>query len=841
MKTICYKSKAIQTIIVILAMGILLSLWPFRLWSEIVTSSIEPATGTMSEAIDNDRTLLQSFVAQYDHLDTLRVYLGEETTGESFYCRILDEQYQMICEEKAVIDRYALPGYVEILMDIDMEVGKMYYCILQGDDSQVFVGCEMIPMTDMPYAGTMYYMDSAQDGMNMVADYNYIVPLRKGKVLLLGLLTALIAVALVACVRLYYKKKGNDELITAEKAFRWVMNPIVVVALAVCLTAVGFQVFSIYLLDNVVIFISILLLGLILLYGINHNRDGQKAIVTREYLTTHWPDLLQSFFIAGAIGACCEYMSGLYDIHHSVAERKEMIFFALAIIAMFKWREILNWYNAVYVIAAGAYGIYYYRTNLTPEMDEFAVQVLKLTVWTAILLGFIVIRTIIALIKGKVSRPSIWYGGLVAVFFAMIIIFRNGRWWTVALVVAFTLFYLAYGAWEHKERFLTNLCRGIILQFLMNMTYCLLHRPFVTYRTARYGMFCHTVTITAAYLAVVECAALVIFLRKFAQSHKWKDLWKEALLLGVVSSYLVFTMARTGYFAVGITAVFAIILLVSGRGMEKLRAMLLAVGMMLCSLVICLPATFFMQKTIPIIASDPYVYEIESYPDDIMRGRKLNSVEFMRVGRFVDVFGEKILGLPEGTFDLYGEIAAYNKENGIDQSKTELPVWEEGLDESFDVLVASAAYVPKFAAKAEEGENDRDIERIEDYTNGRIEIYTAYLEQLNMTGHEEMGATMPDGSLATHAHDIYLQVAYDHGIPVGILFLLLGIATFIKGMLYNKKQQDKEAYAAFPVVLLVAVAIAGIVEWLFHLSNPCGLVLMLVLTPLIFDHKAKKA
>ena len=66
------------------------------------------------------------------------------------------------------------------------------------------------------------------------------------------------------------------------------------------------------------------------------------------------------------------------------------------------------------------------------------------------------------------------------------------------------------------------------------------------------------------------------------------------------------------------------------------------------------------------------------------------------------------------------------------------------------------------------------------------------------------------------------------------MFVLTGIATFVSAWLYYRRKKDKITYAALPAVVTVAVAVAGLVEWIFHLSNPCGFVLMLVITPLLF-------
>ena len=345
MKKILYKSKAIQMIILITAGCLLLSLWPLRIVHETVTTSIPSGTGTMTGVVNDDVTVLQSFVAQYDHMDTIRLYVGEDTVGESFYVRLLNEGQVMIAEEEIMIDQSKLPGYVEVLIDVDMEVGKMYHCIVQGNDSEVFLGCESISMADMPYAGPLYYDSDQIEGMNLVADYNYGMPLRKGKVLLYGIFIVAITAILVWAVGFYYRKKGNDKLITAERAFQFVANPVVVVFTVFCLGAVLMGACGNYALDNTFFFISVLLLSAILFYGINHNRDGQEAVLTVEYIKTHFQDLLQSVCFAGAISGCCEYMAGLYDIHHAMAERKEMLWFALAVIAMFSFKEIFNLYN----------------------------------------------------------------------------------------------------------------------------------------------------------------------------------------------------------------------------------------------------------------------------------------------------------------------------------------------------------------------------------------------------------------------------------------------------------------------------------------------------------------
>lgn len=49
------------------------------------------------------------------------------------------------------------------------------------------------------------------------------------------------------------------------------------------------------------------------------------------------------------------------------------------------------------------------------------------------------------------------------------------------------------------------------------------------------------------------------------------------------------------------------------------------------------------------------------------------------------------------------------------------------------------------------------------------------------------------------------------------------------------------------MIVILSFAVAGMVEWIFHLSSPSGLILMLVLAPLLYkesfesDNKNEKA
>lgn len=836
MNRIINKRQAICGVVWIVTACILFTLWPLRLIHEEVRTESGSRQSTLSEPVNSSKVVQQRFIAQYDRLQEIEIYLAEWTEGEKFNFVLRDGSMQTLMQQIIDTGEMELPGYCRIQVNIDTEVGRDYYFLLQGVESEfrvAYVGNAGEGYNI--YIGAVYY-DGVEDVERcMAADYVYEVPLRKLKTLLAAAVVLAAAILITLFTGRYYQRKPErNTLLTVERAMRFVLVPLIAAAgIAATIAVWPLHLFTTDPYCIAFYEAGVLLLVAAALYAVVHDRTGIATdrtvfAVVRE----RWRDDLQSLLFAGAIWGCCNYMNALYEIHHTVAYRQTLIFFALALIVTYQKKEILWLGNLLYAAAAAAVGPIYYKNALTALIDgsiaagkegpgEQELLALKLTVWAGVLAGLVILNTVRILWKREIHGISVPYGLLVGGFFVLLILRRNTRGWPIFLVCAFTLCYLRMAAQIRREVLLRNIVNGILLHFMATVGFCLLHRPYMYFRYYRYPFHFHTVTISAVYLALVFCAALVKLLDAWRRKPCLAGVYKELALFGVSAMYLLFTLSRTGYLASLVMAV-VVIPMAFFAGVEqtfrqKMRSLLRAFGLMALVVIVSFPVVFTAQRTIPAVAADVRAHEIEEFPSELVHGRDMDSYYYITIERFIQTFQMKVLGIPEEK--CLNAFLFFSKADETSDYRS--PYLELGSR----ILLASAE---DMAAKEKEEES---------YTNGRLYIFRQYYDRLDKRGHEDMGVMETNGNYLAHAHNIYLQVAYDHGIPVGAAFLLLGVGTLVQaGMYYRRHRLDREC-ALFPLALLILFAVAGITEWIFHPCCPIAFCLLLTMGPLLTDSR----
>ena len=669
---------------------------------------------------------------------------------------------------------------------------------------------------------------------------------------------------------LFRPRNGQVPRTTVRRVCQTVLTPCILLAGSLGIWAVARGMFDFRWTDNALYIAGILILmaaGLYALYGTDLRLNPQNGAADAADRQTRISDLLQTVFTAVTLAFCCDYMNGLYDINHRVSEREMAFFFLLMVLSTFRARELRNRGTLISgAVSASAGCLYLARHWSSPvkagEGASLENQALVFGVLTAAAFAVTltnVIRQILARRADGVGvRATADAGGgaptetraaahgrrlylvILAIFALWIVFFRNTRLWPVTLAVFGLLFYLRFITWEDRGRFLTNFTNGIVLQFVVTMVWCLLRRYFLAFIYIRFPMQFHTVTVTAEYLTMVEAAALSRLLQKWKSlegrrfAERAAGLFPEAAFFTAVTEYLIFTMSRTGVLAAAVTAL--VLLITFGmrrRGTRryfaagKAGAAVLAMVLMTA---VGFPALFTAQRIIPTVVGRPFTFDgVEHYTwDDIARGRHWDSINWVCIERFRMEFDYKMLGIEGGEYDPYAQKREY-EEKRLGKESARGGELMRGRDDILALSVDADAIVSEDVT-VNAAAPDRDPYE-SDYTNGRLDIWRSYLAALNLTGHDTMGTTL-HGKTMVHAHNTLLQAAYDFGIPGGMLLMIVLLWTFARGIWFCRTNPDNRD-CMVPMALTVGYTMAGMVEWLFEVSNPCTMMMLLVIAPLL--------
>ena len=607
----------------------------------------------------------------------------------------------------------------------------------------------------------------------------------------------------------------------------------------------------------------------------------------------------QMILIALTFVYASQYMNDLYDIYHSISERQLVLCLLLITVLFQSRKELISIQNIVLSVAGVAAGFYYYHKNQLPVTEkEYDLHnlILKLSIAIVIVSVILIadyVRYLLKVVTKKASRSSAsitLYGVFVIVFFVCLIVLRNTRWWGVVLALVFAVMYIRMNIADRSARWNTIATGGLILNIIYTIGYCLLFRYFTGFVMGRYSMQFHTVTVTAEYLTIMQVMAAALLLAKVSSGSKisrFKDfvsyVFKEMLLFGVISAYMIFTLSRTGYLAAIVTIMVLIVMVTIRAGKDAVETLVRGIAACIVAVIIAFPMTFTFQRIIPVLVGHPYFFEVEDAAPSARGGSDLNDYKYMSIERFYSLFRQKILGVSATEYNFVDDPYNYDDngnylydEDGNLLNGAEVGCQEGAADYCRDILedadrsdrlvasgidglyIAEAAdtevledsdnegsdtYYDESSTEGEEevaseGEEEQtsEDESVDDYSNGRIDIWKAYIKELNLTGHDEMGAVAEDGELLAHAHNVYIQVAYDHGIPVGILFVFVIVAGIAFSGVYYFRNQRSFA-SAVPFAVITGFAIAGLTEWNFQLCNPMTVALMLLLPVIMFKER----
>ena len=773
-----------------------------------------------------DRQVQQVIVAEGTWLRYLDLYVtSEESGGRTYNLLVYDSQNQRLLQRQIALPETEIPGFVRLPIGVETVPGQLYVWQLQGTDTPLSLAYENTGETGLTTFGNYYVLEDGQSFMqeaqNIVMRVTYTdSPSAKKMAALYGALFAAVAICIALAEYQGRKSQKLKREVRLQTAVRLTLGPALCCAvLYLCYAVFGQNLFGGKPEDKIVYGLGIGIAAAFFAWVIFAPRKSGEGRPFGELVSGEGMDWLQAAAFAGALWGTIRFMNAQYQFQQDMAYRQVLFASALVLLTMGPAKALLHRYSVLWTGLSALAGTVFYGLQKSSLAEEDAVQKLSLLRWD-ILIAIAAGLAVIALWDKIRRRTFVFFGinrlyaALFGALLILLLVFRNTRTWPVYLVVVFGLFYLFYLGWENRDRLLYNFCNGVTLNFALAVIFALARRPFRAWVYSRYNFVFHTVTITATYLTLVLCALTVRLLWKLHKGKRLTDFSGTLLLYGMAAAFLFFTLSRTGYLAVVVMTVILVPFVTFFVFRQGAAAFFRYAGCMLLSAVLCVPVAYTGVRILPALYNDPYIYEVEESAAAIHRDDPKDSTGYMSVSYFKYVMDNKLFAA----------------------------AGEEGLSPRawMSCLAGETAVLPGSVLVASAGE-DAQLSDLEEFSNGRLEIFKSYIGNWNLTGHSRMGVTLPDGSTSVHAHNTYLQVIHDHGLLTGAVYLVFGLASAVMMFGYALRHGKKDGCAALPLAVFIGFAVAGLVEWIFHPCNPLGYSAMVVLAPLLLSDRKLKS
>ena len=837
------RNTSIQIFFVTLAFIVILG-YPVKMQKEYFYSKqeafdITPHMDFNAKLFYSKDKKLQKVYFSHDHIYQIKLYMNcstyEYARSEKVIFGLYDENFSCIYTEKCDTDMIEDAGYLIVSPDLDVLMDRAYYY-------EMLVPEEIRALLFLPTASrsalaqeensSLFIDGIVNDELCLVADFSYsrVRSVYEIAMRCLAAVAAVIAAYIFTmCFLVIYDSRLSEYDFEIKKYFRYAASAVICMAAIfafVYLVALnkfgGSRLLRLFFAAAVLVG-GLWLLALVWLPYLCPKEKKASSLSLGMQISIIWRNYIQTVSFALLFYALCKYVNADRELHHIVNTRWALIFMAIALLMMYNEKQFLNILSFIWLgISIVCSCFYCGRAGL--EGNELLAA--KLTCGVVIAWGLLLINILLQLkprliaeALRKIKLRQLAYGALWIAFAVLMYIYRFEKTWIFTAVLPFAAVLFMRFDEDKRNRFIRNFTDGILLNFGLVTFFCLMHRPYHYWMLIRYGGMFHTVACTGMYLSVVLGAAVArLYGKLWENKGRIVCCFNEFLMTAVVIGYIILTMSRTAFLTSAVT-IALVMIIIAFTYKKKLKKTLLEAGIILVSSILCFPLVFSAVRIIPSVVADPVTYDLERYDNRTTIGfwDPMDSDKYMTVERFFSVllgrFGHaQAVEDSEasninviGCSDLIAYEGKYFKDLGI-------LYFDDGND-----LAA-----------------DSNADRIDgDVSNGRFAIFKDYFSELALGGHPNMSPLDEGGNAKyNHAHNSYLQVAYNFGEIAGGIFIIICIfALLLSVRLVYVKGREYSAYIA-PVALVAIFGFISLTEWAFHPCIPAGFC-FLMMQPLL--------
>lgn len=785
-------------------------------------SAGSPVLGEVFTAADKK---LQMLFFSGTHIYEITLYMQcrgiSEHERESVLFRLYDENFSCIYEEEEDSRAIGKNGYLKVVPDLDVETGKAYYYeILVGEGSRAEY---ILPVADRALLAqeensTLYIDGIINEEVSLIADFDYTSPLSAWKIVLLyGLIlagSALLYMFLLTAVYWYDDRVSYDAgriagYIRTGAAAAGGLAVAALFVYAVVLGRFGGEVW-----DRLFFAIGMVtawgwMAGLLWRKPRMIRPAQQSKQPVRSKMCLVWRDYIQTVCFGLLFYALCQYVNADRDFYHYTNTRWMLIFLAAALLMNYSEKLFCNKFSAIWLVLGIACSVFYCRTAGTDGNERLLARLTcgVVVAWGLLVLNILydMVRNGTAILRGKKDFGQIVYLVLWVVFGLLMYANRYEKVWVYTATLPFLAFLFEPGTLPVICRCLRNFTNGILLSFALVTLFCLLHRPHHYWMLYRYGGMFHTVACTGMYLAVVLGAALAkLYGRLRTRKNILVFCLPEYFVTACVAGFILLTMSRTA-FLTSVVTVAALVVMTAVVYRKSIRRILSELGILAIVCLVSFPMVFTAVRMVPAVVNDPVRYDLEFQDRSFMvyEGDPVDSDKYMTVRRFF--------------YTLLGRF----QPGGGEQADAG-GIWQREAGELVYIGDGLAGLdMRPFSMDTGEGSGPGDEEK-NDISNGRFEIFGDYIREIGFQGHPFMGPEDKNGVEYAHAHNSYLQVAYNFGVIAGIVFLILCALTLWRSIRFVLEYGKKYGIVLTPFVLVVVFGFVSLTEWAYHPCIPVG-------------------
>ena len=553
-----------------------------------------------------------------------------------------------------------------------------------------------------------------------------------------------------------------------------------------------------------------------------------------EFEKSKIADFVRKFITFFAFGIafyyCIEYVNSGTDYDQAVSFRPLCMALAVAVLSLMPLKTYLNLYSVIYIPICYVFMHFAYQKEWIYDVCEYQhADVIRMGKIVALLWGIAIISIIYDAVKNKgykrLFKINPFIGGMWLLFLILLACFSGMYYNAWFIIVAFSA--LTYVICDDTKRneLLKALERAALLSFIYILYKSLRHRP---YDTERYLSYFANENTAGMYLACMIALFYSTILGWWRNNQSINKLIRRLVLIfyfvmfGILGSFVIFNYTRTTIMGMGFS--FIVLFVIHLIKKENKKSLFLRIGYMFLSVIIFFYPTYLMIRYIPAYINEPthLCWEIndETSKTRVLLNDPVDSPKYTSI--------EEYLTLALGKWGIYVD----------------------------------------FENKDAEGTPSVEIDTKRDVTNSRGDIWKEYLSRLSVKGHfpgyiikdervdEDLlehtdhitykSVVYPDNptdepqyNLMYHGHNTYIQVAYQYGIIVGALYLIINIGCFICGsiILIKIKDINTERRLTFAVLMLGVTMLAQLTECFIHPAYIICFMLYICVTMVVTEAK----